>query len=1007
MNKILKKTIVIPLIIFVVFVIAIFVFEYMISHNKFTGYIENKINNELIDVGRVEIGGLFFDLFSGLLMKDVSFHGNKSVGNINLKCESLGVKFKLTELLHKHIRAIEIKKPELNLNLEELLTLFEGSEGGEFDIREIFPEDVYIGSFAFTKVKLEVVAYDYLINTSDLNLSLNEIQLDKPIKLSIDGKVLTRNLSNKNSAALPAEFGVKCGYSMLNDEVTIMDGSSLSINGVGKFDLKGVVSYVISDPKMDVVIKTGEVLLHNLPDLLKDFNFIDLSPMALTGECETVIMGKGGMEQLKLNVDTFIKKLNVTYEDIVYKADEFQIPLNITVYPLDKDVRTTGNSEFSMPVCGVWLSGNEYVTFQPFPVKFVLDYPYSMAINCNSVDGDLLVTEPPLSFKEFVSNIRMEFQTNYANKLPFNGIVESLVSDTVVFNAVYDYDDAVLKKTMMSVGNVDLSLFLDKIKFLMPDGLKDWSYEGKMGVDLFLDAPNPTKPEEIEMITNVNFSDVKFSSPEYDYFGENINGFVDISLLTDYSFKGFSTKVNGGMEPFLVGLGQFSTDMRERKMLFSVESFYDVGKDSVSDIKASMECDGVGEFALNGGAEGVSGEPQFDINLEMKGADNSNFFDTFVKDSVEYSLPELYGAEVGGVSKAEVSVKGSFAAMQVDGVFGLNETRLKFGDTVIEGLYMDFPFSVKYPSVKKDVDDTEYSIANYGTMRMDKLSYDFIDISDFEFRPALVNNRFFVDELISIPIFGGTIEIPHIFVADVINPTKNVGFSLQLNEIDLKELSAANGLTPFEGDINTSLISFKQEGERLSSEGEMRFSLFGGDIIVDNLVLNDFMTSLMGIEFSADVNNMDLSEMSKTFQEWGNVSGIINGSINNFKIVAGEPSSFNVELLTEKKKKVKQFVSAAFLKSFVPGVANALDTFGFTSYKYEVIGLRAKLENDYIEFDGAVEEDGKEYFMKGAGLKKLNIVFSKKDRRMKFSRFMGSFESMMASDFDETQVKLK
>lgn len=1008
MRKIIKKTLLIFLIILIMFTIAIFTFEYLVNQNRFTGYIEGEINNKLTDVGKVEIGGIYCNLFSGISLKDISFHGGESMGKIKLKCESLGIKFKLTELLYKHIRKIEFEKPEFNFDLEEITPLFVSSDGGEFEVKELFPEDVYIESVAVTKAKLDFTAYDYLLNTSDLNLLFNDVQLDKPLNISINGKVLTRNLSNKTASSLQTEFRIKSGYNILNDELTIVDGSSLSIGGVGTFGLKGVVSSLISDPTIEMEIESADLVLHNIPNLLKDFDFFDLSPLTLTGESEIVVIAKGDMEEVKLNVDALIGNLNVMYEDMVFNSDAFKLPMDITIYPSDKEVRTIGECEFFMDESSVWLNGEKYVAFRQLPIKLSLDYPDTITIYCDSVDGDLLVTEPVLSFKEFVSRTSIEFQIKDDDKLPFNGVIESLVSDDVVFNALYDYDDGVLKKTNVRADNVDCGVLLDKFKFIMPEELRGWSYGGNVGFDLFLDAPNPDNQQEVEMITNVKFSDVKFASPEYDYFGERINGTIDISLLTDYNFTDFSTRVIGGIEPFLIGIGSFSTDMRERKISFFVESLYDTKKDVVSDISASMTCYGVGEFLVYGGVDSVSNKPLFDINMKINGVDNANFFETFVKDSVEFSLPELHEADVGGVSNADLTVKGSPESIQVKGVLGVDDASLKISDTVIEGGYIHFPVSIKYPTAfAEENDNDEYSVSNYGTVRIDKLSYDFLEIYDFEMSPSIVNNRFSIEKPISIPVFGGTIEVPHIFVDDITDLKDGVGFSFQLNEIDLNELCVANGLTPFEGDINTSLISFKQEGVRQFSEGEMKFSLFGGDIIIDDLVLNDFMSSLMGIEFSAKVNHLDLSEMSKTFQEWGNVSGIINGSINNFKIVAGEPSSFDLELQTEKKKRVKQFVSAAFLKSFVPGVANILDTFGFTSYGYEVIGLRAKLENDYIEFDGAVEEDGKGYFMKGSGLKKLNIVFSKDDRRMKFSRFMNSFDSMMGSDFDETQVQLK
>jgi hypothetical protein len=147
--------------------------------------------------------------------------------------------------------------------------------------------------------------------------------------------------------------------------------------------------------------------------------------------------------------------------------------------------------------------------------------------------------------------------------------------------------------------------------------------------------------------------------------------------------------------------------------------------------------------------------------------------------------------------------------------------------------------------------------------------------------------------------------------------------------------------------------------------------------------------------------------MSNTYREWGNITGIINGRIKDFRLVAGEPSSFEIEMKTERHPEVKQIVSTKFLKNFVPGIGKVLDKVGLTNYKYAIMGLHARLENDYIKLQGAVREGGKELFMKGAGMKKLEIVFPNVDRRVPFKTFLNSFKGILGSDFEDTQIQFK
>ncbi|MGR3179217.1 MAG: hypothetical protein ACUZ8E_14285 [Candidatus Anammoxibacter sp.] len=245
---------------------------------------------------------------------------------------------------------------------------------------------------------------------------------------------------------------------------------------------------------------------------------------------------------------------------------------------------------------------------------------------------------------------------------------------------------------------------------------------------------------------------------------------------------------------------------------------------------------------------------------------------------------------------------------------------------------------------------------------------------------------------------------------------KSLSIKYRLRELLKKHIKEVEIVDP---EININLLSntnihlspenitLKQQGDNLASEREIRFDVFGGDIVINNLVLSNSMSPLREIGFSANVNDLDLEQMSNTFTKWGYVSGIINGTIDNFKIVAGEPIAFEVELKTTKRQNVKQIVNTAFLKNLVPGVETILDTNGLAYYTYIIIGLNAKLENGYITFKGAVREDGKELFMKGSGSKKLDIVFNNTDKKIEFKTFPGSFASMMNLNLDDAHVQVK
>ncbi len=395
------------------------------------------------------------------------------------------------------------------------------------------------------------------------------------------------------------------------------------------------------------------------------------------------------------------------------------------------------------------------------------------------------------------------------------------------------------------------------------------------------------------------------------------------------------------------------------------------------------------------------------MNIELKRFDNEALFETFVKDTVEYSNPELFNARIEGESNSRFYIKGSKNDLTINGHINVKGLSLKYGDISLEDASVDLPISVAYPHSKTLIRKPDIPETRYGTVQLKKFSYGPLEIEDIRINPLIISNNFFIKDSFKVPVFDGTIDIRNVSVENILNSDRNIKLGFQLNNISLKALTTTYKLTPFEGTLSSSIMSFQQQGQKLYSKEEINIKLFGGEITIRDLTLNNFLKPMTEIGFSAEVKHLDLGKMSNTYREWGNITGIINGNIQDFKIVAGEPSSFDIEIKTEKRPDIKQTVSTKFLKNFVPGIGKVLDKVGFTNYKYAVMGLHARLENDYVKLRGAVRKDGKELFMKGAGMKRLEIVFPNVDKRVPFKTFLSSFKGMLGSDIDGTRVQFK
>ena len=624
-----------------------------------------------------------------------------------------------------------------------------------------------------------------------------------------------------------------------------------------------------------------------------------------------------------------------------------------------------------------------------------------------SINGNFSLSNPP---NETSSNLHGKIDINATYSLPEDKLI---IQDRSYF-FINDLEKISINGKAYSILSVPeihckiSSKSLSKtFKAIIPENFKDWSLNGNLSMSTTIDYAGKDSPQKMTAITDLSASQLKFSSPDYDFFGEGITGHLKINMSTDRDLKIFSFDTNGTFEPFLIQLREFTTDMKNRKTHFSLNGNYDIQNENLNEVNGAISWDNLGTLTALGNILSITNNLHLNMNIELEKLDNAAFFETFIKDTVEYSNPVLFNTRIEGESSSHFYINGSKKNLNISGYLNVKDLNIIYGDISLEDANIDLPISMAYPRSKTLIQKQDIPDSQYGTVQFKKFSYGPLDIDNIRISPIIISNNFFIKGPFKVPVFDGTIDIRNVSMENIINSDRKIELGFQLNNISLEALTTTYKLTPFEGILSSSVISFQQQGQRLHSDDEMNIKLFGGEITIRDLTLNNFLKPMTGIGFSAKVKHLHLGKMSNTYREWGNITGIINGNIHDFKIVAGEPSSFEIEMKTENYPDIKQTVSTKFLKNFVPGIGKVLDKVGFTNYKYAVMGLHARLENDYVKLRGAVREEGKELFMKGAGMKRLEIVFPNADKRVPFKTFLNSFKGILGSDIDGTQVQYK
>ncbi len=900
-------------VIFFAFVISIITvisaFVLLLNNGKLTSFIEQKINKKTNL--NIKIGDIHLDILSSLKLKQISLRESKNQKGFIFKCNTLVIHYKPFELLKGRIKNIVLSDVQITLNTEGTklngpLALTD-AERPPLSIKDLFPKKIRVENISVRNAATQFKIKNRMLLFSEVNAQINDVQFARQSDISINLNVSISNHTGTTPPGMLGEVVLKGKYNLSDDELLLYDTSHLSINNNGSFNVAGKVASITTEPVINCIINSRNMVLGNIPLLLEKLDIKGLPSLTLEGECDIAISIQGNSQKLKLKSNNLINNLSFTTGETVFKAKALELPIEAIFSPSDTEMKISANGECIVRQ-GYLRIENKEITDLNFPITFNMDYPNQITLSSNAIKGKLPLGNTYFPIEDLISNINIDIMKR-PDTMQFHTSVNTTFSDTALITGTFNRNKNTISDATLNIQNMDCKTLSKTFKSLIPEHYRDWSFNGNISMDTILDCPDEDKAREMITTTNVSFSELKFASPEYDYYGEKINGHLKIDANIGYSLSRFSFRTDCLLDPFLIWLEPFTTDMKNRKTHLSFNGYYDAQKKLLSEIEGTLSWENLGVITVDGEALNITHNPYIDLNIEMKDLSNEGFFKTFVKDTIEDSYPSLFNATIDGELNTQFHVTGFKDAMDVDGYINIKETSLEYGDVSIENLNVDIPIFIKYPQAKTQIRKQDILDAQYGTVQIKRLSYGPLEIKDIQTNPTIISNNFFIKDPLKIPIFNGAINIEDVFVENITDPDRKINFTFQLNDIDLEKITTAYELTPFEGTLNSSIISFQQKEDKLFSEGKMRINVFGGEITISDLSLTNFLKPLMEIEFSTEIQHLNLGQMSNTFREWGSITGIINGYMKDFVLVAGEPSSFEIELKTVKDPIAKLIVS--------------------------------------------------------------------------------------------------
>ena len=496
---------------------------------------------------------------------------------------------KLTSFIEHRINTIsnlDIKIADIHLNI------FSGLELKQVSLQEISHRDQF--NFECKAITIQYNPLD-LLKRHIKSINLSDVQINLKVE-----KKTSSTTSLHHTPPLPYTFNINDFYpenlliekvSVNNSKILVTSGNYLcalseidilvsDIQPVKPFDIKVNGNFSISDNT-----KATQSNLHGEIDIKSNFNLSNSELIFLDGS------------------NILADRPNLNVGKYTFKAKSLEIPIEATLSLFDSKKTLNAGGKFIVHN-GQLMLPNLQITAIDIPTNFTIDYPNQITLSSKFINGNLNYKKTHYTINKIISNIKTNINLKQPESIMFQTQIYTTFSDPASINGTIDMRNKIIRETTFNIHNIRCKDISETFKAIIPEKYKEWSLNGNISIDTFIDTTvdnaNKDKSQKIKATTNLSLSKLKFASPDYDYFGEGISGYMKMNANTDYDFSKMSFGANGTLEPFIVQLGEFTTDMRNRKTHLSINSNYDILKKHLTEIKGALSWDNLGAITAEG-----------------------------------------------------------------------------------------------------------------------------------------------------------------------------------------------------------------------------------------------------------------------------------------------------------------------------------------------------------------------------------------------------------------------
>lgn len=470
----------------------------------------------------------------------------------------------------------------------------------------------------------------------------------------------------------------------------------------------------------------------------------------------------------------------------------------------------------------------------------------------------------------------------------------------------------------------------------------------------------------------------RFASADGTKLGENLllSGTVEVVSNTERHPMRVAGKLSLQRGEML--WGKFFADLGGQRPVLEFDGDYSRDQDSVRLRQARLTLAATGGIEVSGTINQLARAPSVEIQAHSDNLNAGGFFTFFVQENFKRQYPFIDKLSIGGQIAFQLHARGNWDRLITEGRMTLQGGELRRGanEWEIGPLALTLPFQVSYPEKSNAVNRTPPGILSIRGGRFGARSFEPITSAI-----SLSNNTLIFHQPVRLVIFGGSVEITNLTWPDVVNDPKAMSFALDLRLLQLQELTDALGWPRFSGTLSGAIPQIRSTGDTLRSEGQVHADLFGGQLQIDQMEIENLFSTVPSLKLAARFQNIRLEQVSDTFA-FGKISGILEGAINDLVITEGQPARFQAKVETVDRPESSQWISVEALNK-ITILSSGQDSnvlYGglaglFDNFRYSKMGFRASLRNDRLTLRGVESRDGKEFLVVGTLLPPtVNII---------------------------------